>query len=256
MKQVLKIFSLLLLLAFTAGKTSAQENRNDKFQKGVGLFISGNYDKAVEIWLEIYNTGYRSAELEYNIGNGYFKMKNIPGAILFYERAHLLKPSDEDINYNLQIARSLTVDRFIEIPEVFFVKWFRLTSLFLSTNAWAIISIIAFILCLVFLSVYLYSGRYKLKVLGFWLALFLIMVSALSFAFAESNRQQIHNSHEAVVFSPQLNGKSSPDESGTDLFVLHEGTKVKTVEKVGNWYEILLSDGNKGWVPDAGIRII
>jgi tetratricopeptide (TPR) repeat protein len=256
MKSRVYILSAVLLLQIFYQNAAAQDTRNDKFRQGVELFTAGSYDKALSQWTDIYNTGYRSAELEYNIGNAYFKLNNIPGAILFYERAHLLKPADEDINYNLQIARTLIVDRFEEIPELFFVRWFRFVSLTLSTNTWAKISIGAFILCLIFLSLYFYSLKYKLKVLGFWLAIALIIISISSLSFSAENRHMVHNSNKAIIFSPQVSGKSSPDKSGTDLFVLHEGTKVTTGEKVGEWFEIRLSDGNKGWVPAGSIQII
>lgn len=253
-----RIFTLLavLVLQISFDDASAQDARNEKFRQGVDLFTAGSFDKALSQWIDIYNTGYRSAELEYNIGNAYFKLNNIPGAILFYERAHLLKPADEDINYNLQIAKTLIVDRFEEIPELFFVRWFRFVSLTLSTNTWAKISIGAFILCLIFLSLYFYSSKYRLKVIGFWLAILLIIISISSLAFSAENRKMVHNSNKAIIFSPQVSGKSSPDNSGTDLFVLHEGTKVTTGEKVGDWFEIRLSDGNKGWVPAGSIQII
>jgi tetratricopeptide (TPR) repeat protein len=256
MKSRIFAVSLFLVLQLLSLEASSQEARYEKFRQGVDLFAAGSFDKALEQWIDLYNTGYRSAELEYNIGNAYFKLKNIPGAILFYERAHLLKPGDEDINYNLQIARTLTVDRFEEIPELFFVRWYGFLSLSLSTNTWALFSIISFIMCLVFLSLYFYSSRYKLKVLGFWLALLLFIISFSSLAFSARNRQMVHNSHKAIIFSPQISGKSSPDNSGTDLFVLHEGTKVTTDEKVGDWFEIRLSDGNKGWIPAGSIQII
>jgi tetratricopeptide (TPR) repeat protein len=256
MKSRIIALSFLLVLQLFYHNAYSQDAKNEKFRQGVDLFSSGNFNKALEQWIDLYNTGYRSAELEYNIGNAYFKLNNIPGSILFFERAHLLKPADEDINYNLQISRTLIVDRFDEIPELFFVRWFGFLALSLSTNAWARISISAFILCLIFLSLYFYSSKYKLKVLGFWLALLLIIISLSSLAFSACNRQMVHNSHKAIIFSPQISGKSSPDNSGTDLFVLHEGTKVTTGEKVGEWYEIRLSDGNKGWVPAGSIQII
>jgi tetratricopeptide (TPR) repeat protein len=254
----LKIFALsaILFLQFSINDAFPQDTKNEKFRQGVDFFSSGSFDKALDKWIDLYNTGYRSAELEYNIGNAYFKLNNIPGALLFFERAHLLKPSDEDINYNLQITRTHTVDRFEEIPELFFVRWFKLISLSLATNSWAIISISAFLICLLFQSLYFYSSKYSLKVLGFWLALLLLIISISSLAFSATSRQMVHNSHKAIIFSPQISGKSSPDNSGTDLFILHEGTKVTTGEKVGEWYEIRISDGNKGWIPAGSIQII
>ncbi len=137
------ILSALLLFSLLMG-VSGQESGTTKFNQGVTYFSTGSYKEALQSWTEVYNTGYRSASLCYNIGNAYFKLNNIPQAILFYERAALLNPADEDINYNLQIARTLTVDRFQEIPELFFVKWYDFVSLFLSSNLWARISLTIF----------------------------------------------------------------------------------------------------------------
>jgi tetratricopeptide (TPR) repeat protein len=237
-------------------KVISQETGNEKFGQGVNCYSSGNYKEAVDVWMGIYNTGYRSASLNYNIANGYFKLQNIPSAILFYERAYLLDPTNEDINYNLQISRTLIVDRFQEIPELFFVRWYNLISLLLSSNIWAIISISSFILCLALFSLYVYSTRYLYKVTGFWLSVFLLVITLSSVAFSLKNKNLIYDSHSAIIFSPAVSGKSSPDPSGTDLFVLHEGTKVSIEDEVGEWYEIRLSDGNKGWVPANSLDII
>lgn len=247
---------LLLLLVLTADLVSGQEERSVKFKKGVEYYTASNYQEALNEWLDIYNTGYRSAELDYNIGNAYFKLNNIPGAILFFERAHLLKPADSNINYNLQIARTLVVDKFEEIPELFFVKWFDFLSLLLPTNAWAVISIVSFILFLILLSVYIYSARYRIKVLGFWAGLFFLIISVSALAFTLRNKSLVFDSNKAVIYVPSLNGKSSPDKSGTDLFILHEGSKVTIEDRVGEWYEIRLSDGNKGWVPSNSLTLI
>jgi hypothetical protein len=246
--KTINILALITLLLFALPGKS-QDTKDEKFRRGAELYKSGNYDEALKLWIEVYNNGYRSAELDYNIGNAYFKLNNIPGAILFFERAHLLKPADEDVNYNLAIAKTLVVDRFNEIPELFFVRWYNFLSLILSSNNWAKFSISAFIICLLFLSVYFYSSRYRLKVIGFWLAVILLVFSASSLTFSSRNRSLVSNSRKAVIFKPLVNGKSSPDSSGTDLFVLHEGTIVTVGEKVGEWYEIRLSDGNKGWIP-------
>lgn len=248
------LFVFLLILSVIPA--SGQDDRPLKFNKGVELYTASDYEGALREWLDIYDTGYRSAELAYNIGNVYFKLNDVPGSILFYERARLLKPGDNNINYNLQIARTLVVDKFEEIPELFFVRWFDFLSLMLHTNTWAVISIITFIAFLILLSVYIYSSRYKLKVISFWTAVLLLFISASSLAFTLRNRSLVYDSREAVIFSPSVNGKSSPDASGTDLFVLHEGTKVSIEDKVGEWYEVKLSDGNKGWIPLSSLTII
>jgi tetratricopeptide (TPR) repeat protein len=256
MKLTVRYILTVFFISLLASDAGSQDTATDKFNKGVTFFSSGSYNEALQIWTDIYNTGYRSANLEYNIGNACFKLNNIPGAILFYERACLLNPADENINYNLQIARTLIVDRFQEIPELFFVRWFNFVSLFLNTNTWAKISFVSFVLCLLLLSLYIYSSRYRHKVIGFWLALAFFVVSVSSFAFTIRNKTLVYDSHKAIISSPLVSGKSSPDNSGTDLFVLHEGTKVSIEDEVGEWYEIRLSDGNKGWIPVNSLSII
>jgi tetratricopeptide (TPR) repeat protein len=251
-----KYILIILFIASVANPAVSQDTNKDKFYQGVSYFTAGSYKEALQAWNEIYNTGYRSANLDYNIGNAYFKLNNIPSAILFYERAYLLKPADENINYNLQVARTLIVDRFQEIPELFFIKWYNFVSLFLSTNSWAKISLTFFVLFLLFLSLYIYSPRHRYKVIGFWLAIFLIILSLTSLAFTKRNKSLVYDSHKAIITTPMVSGKSSPDKSGNDIFVLHEGTKITVEDKVGEWLEIRLSDGNKGWVPLNSIIII
>ncbi len=252
----LRYIQTLLLVVFISTVALAQESVTGKFNQGVTYFTAGSYNEALLTWTEIYNTGYRSASLDYNIGNAYFKLGKIPQAILFYERAYLLNPADEDINYNLRIARSLTGDRFQEIPELFFVRWFDFVSLFLSSNSWAKISISTFILCLLALSLYIYSSAHRNKVIGFWLAICFFILSLASLTFTVRNKSLVYNSHKAIIINAVVSGKSSPDSSGTDLFVIHEGTKVSVEDEVGGWLEIRLSDGNKGWVPANALDII
>ena len=247
---------ILLLVSLFAEIAFSQASNKDKFYQGVTYFTAGTYKEALQVWTDIYNTGYRSANLDYNIGNAYFKLNNIPLAILFYERAYLLNPTDENINYNLQISRTLIVDRFQEIPEIFFIKWYNIVSLLMSTNIWAKISITTFILLLLSLSLYIYSSRYRQKVLGFWLGISFFVISLFTLAFAIRNKSLVYDSHKAIISSQMVSGKSSPDKSGNDLFILHEGTKVTIEDEIGEWTEIRLSDGNKGWIPVNSIMII
>jgi tetratricopeptide (TPR) repeat protein len=256
MNSILRYVFTILFILTIGSEVDSQKPGEDKFNKGVTLFTAGSYEEALKQWTDIYNIGYRSPQLNYNIGNAYFKLNNIPLAILFYERAYLLNPADENINYNLQIARTLITDRFQEIPELFFVRWYNFVSLFLSTNSWAKISITSFLLCLLMLSLYIYSQKYSQKVTGFWLAVVLFCLTLLSLTFTIRNKSLVYDSHKAIILNPVVNGKSSPDASGTDLFILHEGTKVSVEDEVGGWFEIRLSDGNKGGVPANSLDVI
>jgi tetratricopeptide (TPR) repeat protein len=249
MKRIYFLLIIILIFARSSFAENGPVEVNNNFKSGSELYSAGKYQEALDAWMALYNSGYLSSELDYNIGNAYFKLMNVPGSILFYERALLLKPADEDISYNLQIARTMAVDKFKEIPELFFVTWFNFISLSLSSNTWAVLGLTSFILFLLMLSLYFYSKNYRFKVTGFWVALVMLFISLLSISFSVRSNNLVFKSDKAIIMVPQVNGKSSPDQSGTDLFLLHEGTKVTVGDKVGDWFEIRLSDGNKGWLP-------
>jgi tetratricopeptide (TPR) repeat protein len=243
-----KLIFIAILLISTVYKEISANPQEDGFMKGTELFSSGKINEALDQWMIIYNQGFKSAALCYNIGNAYFKLNKIPNAILFYEKALLLKPGDEDTNYNLGIARTFVVDRFDEIPELFFIRWFDFVSLCLSTNKWAVLSLASFIIFLILGSLFIYLSNYRFKVISFWMALFFIIMSSSSLSFSLRNKKLVYDSGKAIIMNPVINGKSSPDSSGTDLFVLHEGTKVTIEDELGDWVEVRLSDGNIGWV--------
>lgn len=259
MNTIFKRLSMIFLMLSCLITLKAQEStRNEIFKAGADKYAKGDFEGALAEWSAIYKTGYTSAELMYNMGNACFKLNDTPNSILYFERAALLDPTDEDINYNLNIARTLTVDKFETIPELFFVRWFNVLSLFMPSNSWAIISILSFVFCLACLAIYFLTSRYKIKVASFWVAILLLLTSILSLSSSIRNKNLLYDNRSAIIFSPQISGKSSPDDSGTDLFVLHEGTKVDVVDKEGvsGWIEIRLSDGNKGWVPASSVEII
>lgn len=254
MKKRLKL--ILFLLSALVATINADESLQDKFREGTALYTAGKYTEALDAWLTVYRSGMISPELEYNIGNAFFKLNDIPHSILFYERALLLKPADEDIQYNLDVARTFVVDKFTAVPELFFITWYNFISLSISSDAWASLSLAAFVIFLLLLSFYLFTGRYRLKVAAFWLALFMLLISFSSLSFSLRNRNLVFNSGRAIIVSPQVNGKSSPDNSGTDLFLIHEGTKVTITDTLGEWNEIRLPDGNKGWIPSESLEKI
>jgi len=233
----------------------AQDNK-EKYLNGVEHYKNGDFSAAADTWVELFNAGYDNYEVLYNLGNAYYKINEVPLAILFYERALLRKPGDEDIRYNLAIATGQIKDRFESIPKVFIVRWFNAISLTMTSDTWAVISVVAFILTLVLVLLFLFMLRYNLKVLSFWLGLIFLIVSASALSFSYRSRQLVYNSNEAIILAPVITGRSTPSESGTELFVIHEGLKVRTGEEIGEWTEIRLPDGNKGWITTASLEII
>jgi len=246
------IVSAFLIIAVSAFCRS--QDTEKVFNDGVKAYADGNYLLAIDSWELLLSSSYYSAGLYYNLGNANFKAGSVPGAILYFEKALLLKPFDEDIRYNLEIARTYITDEFETVPEIFFIKWIKMLSLIFNSNNWAMTSLVFFVLALGLVLFYLFSSRMRTKKLSFLLGLSFLFISVLSIFLSYTNHVITEKRPYAIVFSPLVTGKSSPDESGKDLFVIHEGTRVKVEDQIGDWIEVRLSDGNIGWIKLADAR--
>lgn len=228
----------------------------DDFILANRLYSENNYGEAALVYERIIGAGFHSAGLYYNLGNAYYRSGNIPSAILNYERAALLSPGDEDIRFNLELARFRVRDRIEELPAFFLNRWWQEARSIVSAGTWAALSVSLFILTLVMISVFLFSLSVIIKKTFFWLAVSLFALSVLSFSLGIDQRNYLRNHGTAIVFAPVVPVKSSPDMHSADLFLIHEGTKVRVDESIGDWRSVRLSDGNKGWVHINDIEMI
>ena len=239
----------LTLIIFISGLLfMAAQPTEEKYGQAGELYTSGDYSGAAAIYRQLYEEGYRSDELLYNAGNAFFKSGDNASAIIFYERARLISPADEDIDYNLQIARSRITDRFETVPELFFVRWFDFLSLLTSTNIWAVAALAMFIMTLLFAVIFLTRARARGRLLSFWLAMAALVLSALFISLAVRNNSLVNHSNNAVITCSIITGRSAPGDSGAELFVLHSGTTVRVKQELGDFSEVQLPDGNKGWI--------
>lgn len=222
---------------------------SDLLQKANEAYTKGDYKTAIDNYSQILKTNMESSEVYYNLGNAYYKSGQYTLAILNYERAKLLKPNDPDVDFNLQIANQHVVDSIQDLPILFLIRWWNSLINSRSTDTWAVYSIIAFVLFLVMLGFYFFSNTGEIRRVTFWAGVILITLSIFTWSFAAKQKNRLLSHNYAIVMQPTVTVKSSPSEKGTNLFVIHEGLKVKITDKLGDWFEIALSDGNKGWLP-------
>ena len=184
-------------------------------------------------------------------------MNNIAKAILNYEKALVLNPSNNDIHFNLELAKNKTIDKVTPMSEVFLVTWMKSLTNTMSEKGWAKLAIFTFLLTLLALILYYFSNKISFKKIGFISALCLLLVCIIANTFASSQKKKAQSHETAIIMSPSITVKSTPNEGGTDLFILHEGRKVTIKDNtMREWKEILLEDGNAGWVPSSAIEII
>jgi hypothetical protein len=147
-------------------------------------------------------------------------------------------------------------DKIDAVPVFFAKRWLIGLGNSLSSNAWAALSLLFFALTLVGLGAYLLLRRVALQKAGFYGALVSVAAFALAVVYAAVGRSQRIHPAEAIVMSTAVSVKSSPDPQSKDIFVLHEGTKVAVGDSLGDWREIRIADGNKGWVQVSAIEMI
>ena len=220
-------------------------------------YINNDFASAVYLYENILANQGESADIYYNLGNSYYKMDNIAKAILNYEKALLLNPGNGDIRFNLELAQSKTVDKVTPMSEMFFITWTKSLINTMNEKGWARMGITTFIIMLVALALYFFSKKIALKKTGFMVAVIMLLVCIVSNIFASSQKTDAQNHDTAIIMAPSVTVKSTPNEGGTELFILHEGRKVNIKDNtMREWKEIQLEDGNAGWVPASVIEII
>jgi len=219
-------------------------------------YVGGDYQKAAALYDSLLAQGV-SYELYYNLGNAYYRMDDITHAILSYERALRLAPGDADVRFNLQMARSKTIDKIVPESEMFFVTWYRSLVNMASADGWGYTALVMLGLVIVLALMYLFGNRLWLRKLGFFgaiVAFFLFLLGNL-LAWQQKNFAEVQKA--AIIIESAANVKSTPANNGTDLFILHEGTKVTIVDDtMREWKEVRVADGKQGWIETKQMEVI
>lgn len=249
-----KSFYIITFILISFGAPA--QNNQALLDSASTAYTAGKYEKTIELYQQVLDNGYESAGLYFNLGNAYYKSNKIPMAIANYERALNLDPKDEDIQFNLRLANTHVVDKIDVMPEFFLNSWWQNFMGILSSNQWALISMSVFVVGLILLLIFFLSQNSLARKFSFWTGVVLIIITLFTFNFSRKQKWMAEHEPEAIIMTPSVTVKSSPDESGTELFLIHEGLKVKVTDELGNWREIKLSDGNKGWVKEGDLEVI
>lgn len=227
-----------------------------KWEQANAAYNNGDYASALKQYEAIQAEGLHSAALYYNMANAYFKMDELAEAILYYNRALRLAPADEDIRHNLEYAEQMTRDSIEEIPEFILTTWVRAVRGALSSTVWCVLSLVLLVVSLSMMLVYLLAQRLSLRKTGFYVMVVAGVLFLLTTIFAWSEGRMDVEHREAVIMNSAVSIKSSPDRAATELFVLHEGTKVVIGETISGWAEVRIADGRKGWIEESRIERI
>ena len=251
------MLALLALSLFAPGLRAQQHASADSlWQAGVQAYADSRWEDAGRAWSAVAGLGLASPELYVNLGNACFKSGETGRAVLWYERALKLDPSDKDARYNLTQVSARLQDRLETVPEFFLVTWMRRLGWSLSSDAWAVAFLVFLALALACVLLFLLGRSAGSRRAGFFTGLSCLLLSLLCLGFAFWQKRAFRQDVDAVVMKPVSAVKSAPGGDAKDLFILHEGTKVECLDTVRDWTDIELSDGRQGWIPSADIEVI
>jgi len=250
--------TLVLMLAIPAVSVAAGDSYVDSlWTTATQAYADGRWDDALETYSSIDRLGLESPFLYCNIGSAYFKVSDYPHAILYYERALKLDPSCSDARYNLQVVSGLVQDKIDPVPEFLLKEWARALCYTLDSDAWAWIALAMLAGTLAMVLLFLLSASSAARKTGFSLAIVFLLFTVSSFSFSVWQKNDYMRADSAIVMVPVTSVKSSPSEEvSKDLFILHEGTKVRILDSVGEWRNIELADGRQGWIHSGDMEVI
>jgi tetratricopeptide (TPR) repeat protein len=243
------------LFGFVAGapKYALAQAPERAFTRANDTYKNADYKRAAQMYEDLVTSGIESEEVYFNLGNCYYKLGNIAAAILNYERAQRLDPTDEDIDFNLTLAQSRITDKIDPAPQFFVVKWWRMFVALATPSAWSLVGVILVWSFIVVAALFFIARSPSFKKAMFAVGLVMLFCAALMFTFAF---QQHNKATSAIVFASSVVAKSEPQEESKDLFVLHEGTKIDILGIDGEWYKVRIADGSVGWMRLNTVRII
>ncbi len=252
----MKIALLLPLLLLSTASTVLDPTTADTLAaRGQRAYAAGDYQLALHLFDSV-RTDHTSPALLLNIGNCYFKLGDVPHAILSYERGLRLAPGDDDIQANLDLAREQVKDRVNELPAFALgSSWGRVRG-GSDVDQWARRSLWIGAAFFVLLAAGLTLRQRWLKRTLLAMSGTALVALVIAIAFAAARHAEVTDDSEAIILAPKVDVMSEPRAGTTVLFVLHKGTKVTVLEEQNAWYEVKLSNGSVGWMPPASLERI
>lgn len=242
----------MLLLASSG---AVAQTPDEIFNGGNAAYERGEYAEAAAAYETVLKYGIRDPRVEYNLGNAEFRLGRLGSAILHYERAHRMDPTDRDIRANLEFARSFCFDR-VEEPELMVaVRWVRAVQDRLGPDrqAWAALVLLWIVAAL--LSVGLSRpGRWRARH-GWGLAA-LLLALALCVASWHGSYQRLEGRRLAVVLEHSVEVLAGPAENNPTLFTVHEGLTLEVRSSRQDWIQVSLPNGLNGWLSAESVGLL
>ena len=235
-------------------------------EKANAEYDKDNYAGALKLYLQVAQEEGTSSDLYYNIGNTYYRMGDLGHAVLNYERALILNPGNEDARTNLEFVNSkiqtkITEDKSFVIQLIDnFVEW-------QSSNSWAVIAAICFVLLIAGILLYVFATTIMLRKVGFFGGGVMLLFVVIAMMCSVSVKSRVETKNKAIVIKPSVTLSTVPripKDKNEEAFILTSGNKVTIVDSVENktgeikeiWYDVKADDTHRAWLKSNDVEKI
>lgn len=236
-------FVSVMIIVLGLSQWGRAEN-NMMFEKANQLYHNKEYKQAIDLYNQMLTDGYTDDALYYNLGNAYYKTKQMGLSIWCYKKAIQCR-NKKSYRDNLLMAQKQVLKPGDANQDIFFIRWWKAILHLLSPNAWACMSLFLFLIGLS----YLFYNKVKgIKASRSILATLCFIISGCSMILTMMNYYQKTSAivvMSNVAFSP--NTKTPP-------VILSEGMEICIEKKGAMQLLVTLPDGRVGSIPKKAVR--
>ena len=259
MKKYLLI--LLLIVPIILFSSDSADTRSDLFTQAAAAYDINDFQKSLDLYKIVLESDQISFELFYNMGDCYYRLNDLGHAVLYWEKAAVLDPGNQDLQHNLKLA-SLKMQDKVVLPSGFLLfEWYW--SVRKSTSFTTLLFISEIILLFTVILIYIPKSRIlsldrrnRLKLIFRYPLIFSVMVLILFSTLSWDKIRYKNENNFAVVVNREVKVKGEPREAANVLFLLHAGSKVKIINQLDIWVEISYFDDKIGWMKSSDIEAI
>ena len=260
------LHKIILLISLSMVFVPYLSASNDFIQEADKAYMDDDFENALELYLQAAQEDGNSSNLYYNIGNCYYRL-NMPGkAILNYERALKLDPSNKDAATNLSFVNSRIIDKPVDNLSLSEKIGQRVVKT-LSADTWAWLTFSLFALFICAAAGYIFLSDVMIRKTCFFSGLFFIICTIIGVVITISSAGRMTKHNEAIIISESVNLGTSPrvpKDKSEEAFLLHEGTRLEIVDSLTTtnsdvrtkWYEVMVDHEHRAWINSNDVEKI
>lgn len=259
------IASLTLLIAAIAAPMARAADPG-LVEMADSAYSNDDFATAAQLYTEAIDSLGTSSKLYYNLGNTYYRMGKPGQAVVAYERALRLDPTDKDARTNLEFVNSRLIDRPGERGTLF-GNMLDKGALALHSNAWAWLALAGFLVFLGAVALYLFCPVVVWRKVGFFGGFAVLLLTFAAVFLSLRNASICTATDKAVITVPSTilsTSPRTPRDRSEEAILLHEGTTMLVIDSVSSradsvrtvWVDVQIDNTHRAWIRRDAIELI